>query len=215
MPSNTAVNSSSGASVTTGGTTVSAAPKGFRQKVSQMIAGLDAVLPDGSSVTVGGQAVAKPDLVNEMTQVIAAYQAVDAAVVTAKGLRLQLKAQLPGFHKQFLDIKDALVAFLGRGSPQLAQFGITAAKQAKPLTPAAKVVKAQKALNTRAMRHTMGPRQKAAVQYTGNLKVSVNETTPSGPADGTTMVAKPAVTQDTAVAAVPVVTPGPAVSHTQ
>jgi hypothetical protein len=214
MPSNTAVNSSSGAPVMTGGTTVSAAPKEFRQKVSQMIAGLQAVIPDGSSVTVGGQAIAKADLVTEMTQIISAYQALDAAVSTTKGVRLQLKAQIPGFNKQFLDLKDGLISSLGRGNPQLAQFGMTASKQAKPLTPAQKVVRATKALKTRALRHTMGKRQKEAVQYTGDLQVSVDETTPAGtPADGT--VAASIMAQGTAVAAVPVATPGPAGSHTQ
>ena len=213
MPTN---NSSSGAPVTTGGNfLVSAAPKGFRQKVSQMIAGLQAVIPDGSSVTVGGQGVAKTDLVTEMTQIISAYQAIEAAIAAIKGARSQLSAQLPGFHKQYLDLKDGLVSSLGRGNPQLAQFGITMAKVAKPLTPAEKVVRTQKALNTRAMRHTMGPRAKAAVQYTGTVQVSVSSTPAGNPADGTSTVANPVVTQDTAVAATPVATPGPVISHTQ
>ena len=213
MPTN---NSSSGAPVTTGGNfLVSAAPKGFRQKVSQMIAGLQAVIPDGSSVTVGGQAVAKADLVTEMTQIISAYQAVEAAISSTKGVRSQLSAQLPGFHKQYLDLKDGLVSSLGRGNPQLAQFGITMAKVAKPLTPTEKVVRAAKALNTRAMRHTMGPRAKAAVQYTGKVQVSVSSTPATNPADGTSTSANPVVTQDTAVAATPAATPESAISHTQ
>jgi hypothetical protein len=211
MPTNT-----TSAPVTTGGTfSVSAAPKGFRTKVSQMLAGLQSVIPDGSSVTVGGQAVAKTDLVTEMTQAIAAYQAADAAVSTTKGMRAQLNAQLPGFHKQYLDLKDGLVSSLGRGSPQLAQFGITAAKTAKPLTPTQKVVRTVKALNTRALRHTMGPRQKAAVQYDGKVQVSVSSTPATNPAGGTSTTANPVVMQDTDVAAVPVATPGPAISHSQ
>jgi hypothetical protein len=127
-----------------------------------------------------------------------------------------VRAQIPGFHKQFLDLKDGLVSSLGRGNPQLAQFGIAASKQAKPLTSTQKVVKAQKALNTRAMRHTMGPRKKAAVKYTGSLQVSVDETAPATtPADGTTTNASTVATQGTAVAAVPAATPGPAGGHTQ
>ena len=214
MPTN---NSSSGAPVTTGGTisVVSAAPKGFRTKVSQMIAGLQSVIPDGSSVTVGGQGVAKTDLVTEMTQIISAYQAIEAAIAAIKGVRAQLSAQLPGFHKQYLDLKDGLVSSLGRGNPQLAQFGITMAKVAKPLTPTEKVVRAAKALNTRAMRHTMGPRAKAAVQYTGKVQVSVSSTPATNPADGTSTSANPVVTQDTAVAATPAATPESAISHTQ
>jgi hypothetical protein len=216
MPTNTVANSSTGAPVTTGGTYVSAAPKGFRTKVSQMLAGLEAVIPDGSSVTVGGQSVAKSDLVTEMTQIISAYQGLDAAVSATKGVRSQLKAQIPGFHQQFLELKDGLVSSLGRGSPQLAQFGITAAKPAKPLNPTQKVVRAEKAKNTRAMRHTMGPRQTAAVQYTGNVQVSVSSMPVTNPADGTATVAEPVAMQGTAVAvAVPGATPEPANSRTQ
>ena len=212
MPTNT---SSSGAPVTTGGSSlVSAAPKGFQQKVSQMIAGLQAVIPDGSSVTVGGQAVAKSDLVTEMTQVLSAYQALDAAVLATKGARLQLKAQLPGFHKQYLDLKDGVVSSLGRGNPQLAQFGFTVSKARKPLTSERQVVRVAKAQKTRALRHTMGKRQKEAVQYTGNLTVAVDETAPAGPANDTAPAAAPAATQGTAMTPALAETPAPA-SHTQ
>jgi len=215
MATNTAVSSSSGALVTTGGTMSSAAPKDFRQKVSQMLAGIQAVIPDGSSVTVGGQAVAKTDLVNEMTQVLSGYQAVDAGVSATKGARAQLGANLPGFHKQYLGIMDGLISSLGRGNPQLAQFGFTVPKARKPLTSEQQVVRAAKAQKTRALRHTMGKVQKAAVQYTGSLEVSVDETAPAAtPANDTAPAAAPAVTQGTVMASAPAETPVPT-SHTQ
>jgi hypothetical protein len=177
----------------TGGVKLSAAaPKGFRSKVSQMLAGLQTVIPDGSSVTVGGVAVAKADLVAEMTQVIAGYQAIDAAEMAVKGARLKQSGQLPGFRQQFVGLKDALVASFGRGNPQLAQFGVAVSSGSKPLTPAQKVVKAAKAAKTRLMRHTMGKRQKATVQYTGSLEVAVNETaSASAPANGTAATGAP------------------------
>ena len=203
--------SGSGGTISNGGAQLStAAPRGLRQQVSQMIAGIQAVIPDGSSVTVGGTAMAKADLVNELMQISAAYQAIDAGVLAAKGARSQLKSELPGFHKQYVGIKDALTAFLGRGNPQLAQLGIKVSKGSKPLTPAEKVVRAAKALKTRTMRHTMGKVQKAAVQYTGSLQVAVNETAPAAPADGTAPAAAPpaaADVQDTAVTKTPAATP--------
>jgi hypothetical protein len=206
--------SSSGVPVTTGGgQSITAAPKEFRQKISQLIAGIQAVIPDGSSVTVGGQAVAKADLVNELMQISSAYQAIDAAVVAAKGARSQLSGQLPGFHKQYVGTKDALVALLGRGNPQLARFGITTSNGSKPLTSTQKVVRAAKALKTRALRHTMGKVQKAAVQYVGDLQVAVNETTPVAPADETAPAAAPQA-QGAAVASTPVAIPV-ATNHTQ
>jgi len=183
---------SSGGTATTGGAQLSTVvPKGLRLKVSQMIAGIQAVVPEGSSVAVGGVVLAKTDLVNELMQISSAYQAVDAGVLAARTARSQLSAQTPGFHKQYTGIKDALLALLGRGNPQLAQFGITTSNGSKPLTPAQKVVRAAKSLKTRALRHTMGKVQKAAVQYTGDLEVAVNETAPSAPADDTAPAAAP------------------------
>jgi hypothetical protein len=170
------------------------------------------VIPDGSSVAVYGQAVAKADLVNELVQISSAYQAIDAAVMAVKGARSQLSGQLPGFHKQYVGIKDALVALLGRGNPQLAQLGITVSKGSKPLTSVQKVVRAAKALKTRALRHTMGKVQKAAVQYTGSLQVAVNETSPAvTPADETAPAAAPG--QGTVVASTSVAIP--VTNHTQ
>ncbi len=197
---------------------ITAAPKEFRQKVSQLIAGIQAVLPDGSGVTVGGGLVAKTDLVNGLMQISAAYQAIDAARLTAKGALSQMRSDLPGFHKQYVGAKDALVAFLGRGSPQLAQLGIKVSTGSKPLSPAQKVVRAAKARKTRALRHTMGKVQKAAVQYTGDLEVAVNETAPAAPADETVPAAAPLgapmaapvaapAAQGTVVASSPAVTP--------
>jgi len=183
---------SSGGTATTGGAQLSTVvPKGLRLKVSQMIAGIQAVVPEGSSVAVGGVVLAKADLVNELMQISSAYQAIDAGVMAARAARSQLSAQLPGFHKQYTGIKDAILALLGRGNPQLAQFGITTSNGSKPLTPAQKVVRAAKSLKTRALRHTMGKVQKAAVQYTGDLEVAVNETAPSAPADDTAPAAAP------------------------
>ena len=66
---------SSGGTATTGGAQLSTVvPKGLRLKVSQMIAGIQAVVPDGSSVAVGGTVLAKADLVNGLMQISAAYQ---------------------------------------------------------------------------------------------------------------------------------------------
>ena len=207
--------SSNGGTATTGGAQLSTAvPKGLRLKVSQMIAGIQAVVPDGSSVAVGGAVLAKADLVNELMQISSAYQAIDAGVLAAKTARSQLSAQTPGFHKQYTGIKDAILALLGRGNPQLAQFGITTSKGSKPLTPSQKVVRAEKALKTRALRHTMGKVQKAAVQYAGDLQVAVSETAPVAPADETAPAVAAPAAQGTAVVSAPAVTPV-AVNQTQ
>jgi hypothetical protein len=76
MSTNTSSSSSSngGLATTGGGQLITAVPKELRLKVSQMIAGIQAVVPDGSSVAVGGTVLAKADLVNGLMQISAAYQ---------------------------------------------------------------------------------------------------------------------------------------------
>ena len=139
MATDTSSRSSNGGPVTTGGVQLdTAVPKGFRLKISQMIAGIQAVIPDGSSVTIGGVTTAKADLVSALMKGSMTYQAIDAAVMAAKGARSQLRDDLPGLQKQYNGIKYAVVAFLGQGSPQLAQFGIKLSRGSTPLTPAQK-----------------------------------------------------------------------------
>jgi hypothetical protein len=96
----------------------------------------------------------------------------------------------------------------------LAQFGITVSKSSKPLTPSQKLIRAAKALKTRALRHTMGKVQKAAARFTGDLQVAVNETTPCGPRGPDCSGCGPPTMQVTAVASTRAVTPV-AVNHTQ
>jgi hypothetical protein len=94
--------------------------------------------------------------------------------VAVKTTRAQLKNTSAANHQLCTELKDAVIAFFGRGSPLLAQFGIKARGKARPLTPEQKVLCAAKAPNTRAARHTMGSRQKAAAKSDGKLTLSVN-----------------------------------------
>ena len=79
------------------------------------------------------------------------------------------------------NFREHRVAFFGRQSPLLAQLGVKAHGNRRALTPEQKVLRAARARATRAARHTMGVRQKAAVKSDGKLSLSVNEESGSGP----------------------------------
>jgi len=147
--------------------------KGLRDLLQQMLQGIEAVIPDGSSLSTDSGPQAKAVVVTELAQVISVYKAVEAQQVAIVAARKQLKDASVANHRLYTQLKDAVIAFLGRGSPLLAQFGIKARGSKRPLTPAQKVLRAAKARATRAARHTMGSRQKAAVKSDGKVTLSV------------------------------------------
>ena len=60
-----------------------------------------------------------------------------------------------------VDLKTSLVAFFGRGSPELSQLGISE-RVRTPMSSEQRSIAHAKALNTRKMRHTLGRKQKLA-----------------------------------------------------
>jgi hypothetical protein len=147
--------------------------KGFRGRLQQMLQGIETVVPDGSSLSTDSGLQTKVAIVAELTQVISAYKAVEAQQLAVVVARKQLKNASAADHRLYTQLKDALVAFFGRGNPLLVQFGINAKGSKRALTPEQKVLSAAKARATRAARHTMGARQKAAVKSDGKLSLSV------------------------------------------
>jgi hypothetical protein len=164
-------------------------PKGFRLKLQQMLAGVEAVIPDGNSITTTGGSMTKAAMVKILTDEVSEFETVDAGVTALGVARKQIREDLPQMHKLYTELKDALSAQFGRGSPLLAQFGINPQKLRKPLTPEQRVARAAKARQTRLLRHTGGVRQKAAVQYDGKVSVS----TELEPAQAVSTTAAPSV----------------------
>jgi hypothetical protein len=154
---------------------------GFRALLQQMLQGIETVVPDGSSLSTDGGLQTKATLVAELTQVLSAYNTAEAQQLAAKATRTQLKNASAQNHQLYTQLKDALIAFFGRGNPLLGQFGLKARSSRRALTSEQKVLRAAKARATRAARHTMGPRQKAAVKSDGKLTLSVQTEAESGP----------------------------------
>ena len=212
MQVNTGSESGSASSVGGAGSAGSApvkALKGFRLKLQQMLAGVQAQIPNGSLITTTGGSLTKAAMVKLLTDHLSEFQAADAGVTALGVARVQIRDDLPQMHKDYIELKDALCAQFGRGSPLLAQFGVRPRQKPKPLTPEQRVVSAEKARQTRLLRHTGGVRQKAAVQYQGQVEVSTQlkptqavstaaapsvEVSPGASAPGKTAVTPPAGT---------------------
>jgi hypothetical protein len=168
-----AANAGGSAQASTAGATIVGTTKGLRALLQQLLQGFEAVVPDGSSLPVGSGNEAKADIVAELTQVLSVYKNAEAQQIVAKAARMQVQNASGANHELYTKLKDAVIAYFGKGNPQLTQFGIKPRGKARALTPEQQVLRAAKVRATRAARHTMGSRQKAAVKSDGKLTLSV------------------------------------------
>jgi hypothetical protein len=184
MQTNTGSESGSASSVGgagSGGTAPAKTVKGWRLKLQQMLAGIEAVIPEGSSLPTTGGSLAKVEMVQRLSDGMSEYLAIDTVVTALGKARLQLRDDLPALQSFYTEVKDALLLYFGKRSPQLTQFGLAPQKSRKPLTSEQNVARAVKARATRQLRHTGGVRQKAEVQYQGQVDVSTQLRMPPEP----------------------------------
>jgi len=162
------------------GATIVGTKKGLQAHLQQLLQGVQAVVPDGSSLPVGSGNESKADMVAELTQVLSVYKTAEARQIEAIKARTQVKDARVVDHALYTKLKDAVIAYFGKGNPLLAQFGIRARWRPRALTPEQKMLRVAKLRATRAARHTMGSRQKAAVKSDGKLTLSVQTESASG-----------------------------------
>ncbi len=129
---------------------------------------IDGLNKNASTITfmvIGGATETTKDIVATLQSRIDSAKAASStratwltAVEADQALRDKTKTYVSGLRQALL------VAFAGQ-TDTLADFGLTARKQ-RVVTPEAKVAAAAKAKATRAARHTMGKKQKAAIKGT-------------------------------------------------
>jgi hypothetical protein len=153
----------------------------FRAELEQIDTGVVNLIPDGTSITIGGQSLTKAQILGQLQPTLDLFSAVDAQVKATQKARLNLKAATPATQQFVKSLKVALQNALGPGNPELASFGISIGKK-KALTVEAKFVSTQKSSKTRVARNTLGKRQKADVKFQGQLQAQA--VTPPGPASG-------------------------------
>ena len=133
----------------------------FEQQLQQMEAGVEKILPQGSTLVVERS----PQTADQLAARLKGYLQLFADLRDQKAQALQqlgaFHQRMPEVHQYYADLKTSLVAFFGRGSPELSQFGISE-RVRTPLTGEQRAVAHAKALNTRKVRHTLGRKQKLA-----------------------------------------------------
>jgi hypothetical protein len=151
----------------------SSSPGKFETSVLKAIAGVTQVIPATSNLVINGSSVTQKQLLAQLQNIANEYQAVrDAKSAYTASLQSE-KGSVTADKEYMLQFHAAIVAYFGRQSPQLAQFGFTPAKP-KKLTGAAIVSKTAKAAATRELRGTLGPKEKQAVKATSTPSVTVS-----------------------------------------
>src|ERR1700678_1538683 len=130
------------------------------------------------SIVIAGTSTTTANIVTKLQARIAAIKTVQTTRATWQAA-VQATRTEQATTKAFVSaVKQALlVAFAGQVDA-LADFGLTARK-ARVLTPEEKVASAAKRAATRAARHTMGSKQKAAIKGTVAPTTSTTATPPA------------------------------------
>jgi hypothetical protein len=157
-------------------------PAGFRNSVQQLVNGINKDIPAGSPITVVGTQMTQAQLLAILQPVLDAFTAIDDAASNVKQTRLALSALLPQVRQFVGNLKVALIAAFGKGSPLLADFGVKDGATRKKPTSAATAAAAVKASETRTLRNTKGKVEKLAVKFNG--QVSPASAVPAGGAPG-------------------------------
>lgn len=160
-------------------------------KWMKLLAGIQTQLVAGMSLAVEGQQTTQAQLVAEATQVIARYTASANAKNQARDAVSAVRLAAAGDRAQYAGIVAGLKAFLGSGSPVLAQFGIGPKAARKVPTAQAKALAAAKAAATRKARGVLSKKQRGAIPKVTAVSItleSASGTAASGSGSGTAQV---------------------------
>jgi hypothetical protein len=145
---------------------------GFEDRVKLALAGVNQYLPAATSLVLNGKSMAQPEIVTALQGILQLFNDLRTARATAQGQLKTVQSELVPGHALFSALEKAVQAFLGKGNPLLAQFGFAVGNR-KPRSSATNVKAQAKSKLTRALRHTMGPKQKAQIQAAAPEQVTV------------------------------------------
>jgi hypothetical protein len=145
---------------------------GFEDRVTKALAGVNQYLPAATSVMLNGKSMTQPEIVKTLQDILQLFNDLRTARATAQAQhKTALAGVVPG-HAFYLVLERAMQAFLGNGNPLLAQFGYPVGNR-KPVSGATRVKAQAKSRLTRALRHTMGSKQRARIQAVAPETVTV------------------------------------------
>jgi hypothetical protein len=138
-------------------------------------------VPATAQFAADGTIYTQPQLLSKVDSMRTPYKTVRTGVTALSSARADLTAQKPAIKSFVKALQTAITGYLGEGSPGLVTFGFKPNKVRTPLTSEQKVLKAEKLRATRALNHTMGKKQKAALAAG---QTPATSTTPASPTAG-------------------------------
>ncbi len=138
------------------------AQRGFEVKVQNALAGVQKYLPADSTLEINGATMTVAQIVADFSAVLTKFSNVRSAKAQWLLAIQAVHDALPAEREEYLSFKKVLEGKLGRGNPQLLEYGFSIGTR-KPTTPETKVAAAAKARATRTVRHTLGSKQRLAL----------------------------------------------------
>lgn len=147
---------------------------GTELRLDSLIAGLTKSMPASiPTLLVAGVTMPIADVATKAREVEKPWKDSRSAQATIRAV-MQSRPRDEELALAFLnDVKVALAAALGRESEKLTDFGFRPQKRRPQMTAEQKILRAAKAKMTRALRHTMGARQKAELKATETPTVHI------------------------------------------
>ena len=136
-------------------------PGAFEARLQQLELGVTKYLPQTSTLIVEKSSMTAAQLADRLKAYLQTFAELRDKREQARQQLGVLRQQSPDAHEFYMGLKAALVAFFGRGSPELSQFGISVGGR-KPLSAEQKAIAHARTLNTRKVRNTLGSRQRLA-----------------------------------------------------
>ena len=138
-------------------------PRSLGMRVAKLAAGIRAVAPAGKTFDIGGRTITLDEVVAKLERFERLLQAPSTTLAAYEETIVNRDKEMPDIVPFVVELCSALVGFLGRTSPRLAELGIQLRKKPQPRTTAEKKAAAEKRQATRDARHVMGRRQREAV----------------------------------------------------
>jgi len=135
---------------------------GFEAKVQKALAGMQKYLPSDSSLEINGATKTVAQIAADFSAMLTKYDAIRSAKAQWQLSIQALRDALPAEQEEYLALKKVLEGKRGRGNPQLLEYGFSIGAR-KPASVETKVAAAAKARATRAVRHTLGRKQRLAL----------------------------------------------------
>ncbi len=176
----------------------------FEAKLQKLQLGVQKYLSQTSTFSVEKGSMTAAQLADRLTTYLQTFADLRDKKEQARQQLGALQQQLPEAHGFYMGLRAALVAFFGRESPELSQFGISVGGRAS-LTSEQRAIAHAKSVNTRKVRHTLGRKQHLAqgvvsptvliLGADGKPFSSNNETVPAAPVAVATPAASSSVAQ--------------------